>query len=149
MLALVLVDALHLNVEQAGRVHQHAGVAMDVAGQLAFHRQLGASPELQEALVVLMLFEFAQVLHVGDPVLTNMLIQQLGEFRVGQRDPAAGGDTVGDVGEFFWPEGCEFRQQVGFHQIGMQCRHTIHMVSADGGQMGHANGLAAVLVDDR
>ena len=100
VLALVLVDALHLNVEQGGGIHQHAGVAVDVTGQLALHRQLGVTPVLQEAMVVLAFLQLAQVLHVGDPVLTDVLVKQGGELRVGQGHPAAGGDAVGHVGEF-------------------------------------------------
>ena len=59
VLALVFVNALHLHIKEGGRIHQHTGVAVDVAGQLPFHGQLGACPMLKKCLVVLAFFEFA------------------------------------------------------------------------------------------
>ena len=36
-----------------------------------------------------------------------------------------------------------------FDQVGVQGSDAIHMVCADGGQVGHAHGLAAVFINDR
>ena len=103
VLALVFVDALHLHVEQAGGIHEHTCIPVDVGGQLALHRQLGVAPELEEAVVVLPLLQLAQVLHVGDPVWSHVLIQQGRHLGVGQGDPAPRGDAIGDVGELLRP----------------------------------------------
>jgi hypothetical protein len=82
VLALVFVDALHLHIKQAGGIHQHAGVAVDVTRQLALHRQLGGAPVLEEAGIVLALLQPAQLLHIGDPTVADVLIEQGGQLGV-------------------------------------------------------------------
>ena len=76
VLALVLVDALDLHIKERGRIHQHAGVAVDVVAQLALHRQLGGLPALQEAGVVDELLQLAQLVEPVDPALSDRLVQQ-------------------------------------------------------------------------
>jgi hypothetical protein len=149
VLALVFVDPLHLHVEQGARIHQDAGVAVDVMAELPFHRQLGGLPALQEAAVIHKLLEFAQVIELVDPALPDRFIQQRRQLGIGQADPAPGGDAVGDVGELLGPQGREFREQLGFDQFAVQGCHAIDVVGCHGGEVGHAHGLAALLVDDR
>ena len=46
VLALVLVNTLHLHIKQGGGIHRKTIVAMDVVTELTLYRQLGGLPLL-------------------------------------------------------------------------------------------------------
>ena len=143
------MDALHLHVKQAGWIHQHARVAVDVGRQLALHGELGVFPMRQEASVVLAILKLAQDLHIGDPVGAHMLIKQGRESGIGECNPAPRGHAIGHVGEFFGPELSEFRHQLLTHQVGVERCHTIHVMGANGGEVCHPDRLTPLLINDR
>ena len=149
MLALVFVDALHLDVKNRGRIHQHAGVAMDVLGEVAFHRQLGGTPALQEAAVADVLFQLPQLIEITHPAFADGFVQQARELGIGQGHPASWRDAIGDIGELFGPEAGEFREQILLHQSAVQRRHAVDVVGRHRGQVRHAHRLGALVVDDR
>ena len=82
------------------------------------------------------------------PALTNRLIQEAAQLGIAKGHPAAGGDAIGDIGEFLRPQGRKFRHQAAFNQVAMQARHPIHMVGTHRGQVGHAHGLLTILFND-
>ena len=76
-------------------------------------------------------------------------MEQGAEVGIGQGQPAPRGNPIGDIGEFIGPKFGEFREQLGAHQVAMQGGDAVDVVAGDRGQVGHAHGLVALLVDDR
>ena len=148
VLALVFVDPLHLHVEHRGGIHQHTGVAVDVLGEVMLHRQLGGAPALQEAIVIDVALEAAQLVEIAHPALTHRLIQQGRQLRIGQGHPTPGRDAIGDIDELLRPQGREVREQIAAHQFAVQRCHAVDMMGRHRGQIGHAHALVALFVDD-
>ena len=149
MLTLVFVNPLHLHVKQAGGVDQQAIALVDHGGEPALAGQLAGSPALQEGLVVLEGFQPLQRIDLGRPVGTHGLTQQIVERWIGQGQPAPGGDPVGHVGELLGPDRRKLGKQIALDQVAVQGRHAIDVMAAHHGQMGHAHGFGAALIDDR
>ncbi len=149
VLALVLVDALDLDVEHPVRVQLDTGHRVDVLGQARFVGALDVAPLLPEGGIVDELLQPAQPLQIGQPAVTDGAVQQLAQPGVGQRQEPAWRHAVGLVAEPLRPELVEVLEHTGFQQVRVQRGDTVDGVAADRGQVRHPNVLAAVLADQR
>ena len=77
------------------------------------------------------------------------LAQQLGQFRVGQHQPAAEGDAVGLVGDAGRIEMMEIVEHGLLHQLRMHRRDAVDAMRADERQLPHPHPAAGSLVDQR
>ena len=110
-LALVLVDALDLDVEEGIDIEADAAFFFDEIGQALLVGALDFAPFLVESLVVGKGLELAHLRQVGDPVLADALIQGLAEQGVAPAQPATLGDAIGLVVEFLRPQFVEVVEQ--------------------------------------
>ena len=149
MLALVLVDALHLDVEQRTGIDHDAGALADVARQPFLVGTLDAAPLLLEGAVPDPGLEGLEPREIRHPALAHRLIEQLRERRVAEHHEAARRHPIGDVAEALRPELRKVPQHRLLQQPRMQRRHPVHRVTADGGEVRHAYTLLATLVDER
>ena len=149
MLALVLVDPLHLNVEHPVRIQPDAGLGQDVVGQPGLVNALDRPPFLLERRIAGQWFQRAQPLHVGHPTRTDGLIQKGTQSGVRQPDEPARRHAIGLIAEALRPHLIEVFEDRGLHQFGVQGRDPVDGMATDGGQVCHPNTLGAVLADDR
>ena len=152
-LALVGVEALHLNVEDGVGVDDQTGLGLNVGGQTLLVGALGGTYGLQELGVVLELLELFQLKGVLQPAIANGLGHELGIGGVGLGKEATVRDTVGLVVELLGRQGIEVLEHDVLDDVGVDLCHAVDAVAADHGQVGHADlavpqnrGLAQALL---
>ena len=148
-LPLVFVDALDLHVEDAVRIEDDAGLALDVIGQTHLVAALRGGKVVAELLVVGRRAQFLQ----APPVLAEALVDQGRQTGVGLAQPATRRDAVGLVVETLGEELGKIGKDGLHHQVGVQLRHPVHPMAADNRQVRHAHPLAVIgtvtVVDQR
>ena len=145
LLALVLVDALDLDVDDGVRGDRHALFERHKLAHDGFGFCLGGGQALMNALIVGEVGEFAQIAGAA-PVGADHIVEQAGERRVGPMDPAAEGDAVGLVGELLGIDLVE-RMKLGVLQdLGVECGYAVDGEAKVDVHVGHVDGV--VLVDD-
>ena len=149
VLALVLVNALDLNVEHPVRVELDARLRRDQVRQPGLVLPLDRAPALLEGRIVGVSLQTAQLLQVHQPAFADGLVEQGAQTGVGQADEAPRGDAVGLVEEPIRPHLVEVFEDRGLDQLGVHRRDAVDGMAADGGQMGHSDALRAVLADQR
>ena len=147
MLALVFMDPLHLHIEQRGVIHQDSQLLLDVPRQALLGLRFHLLPALPHARIVEVGFQLLQHLQIAAPTLTDRLIQQRREPRIGHGQPAAWGHPVGHVGEAIRPQPGEIRQHVLPEQLTVQFGHPVGVMAAHHRQMGHAHLALGALLD--
>ena len=148
-LALVLVHALDLDVEERIDVDLDIQFALDEFGQADLVLALHGHDALLEPAVVgegLQLFELAQV---GDPAGADLIGDEAGQAGVRLQQPAAGGDAVGLVVELAGPQLVEVLEERGLEQLGMEGGDAVDGVGADDGEVGHADLAGGGFLDER
>mmetsp|Transcript_21532 Transcript_21532/g.83660 ORF Transcript_21532/g.83660 Transcript_21532/m.83660 type:complete len:662 (+) Transcript_21532:1047-3032(+) len=152
-LALVFVDALDLDVEQAVEVHREAQLAADHAGQALLVGTLDGQELLAERRVGGQRLELGQGRQVLAPALADAAVQQRRQRRIGLLQPAPRRHAVGDVVEALRPDAGVVGKDGLHHQFRVQRRHAVDPVRGDQGQRGHAHAAFAMtmaaLVDQR
>ena len=149
VLALVFVDALYLHVKHGIGVDGNARVLADVAGKILLDVVLNLSPIFSESGIVGVAFDLAQLIHVLQPAVANFFGVEGGEAGVGQGNPAAGGDAIGDVADFAGEHLMEVLEDGLFHQFRMQRRHAVDGIAAQAGQVRHPHIAMARFVNQR
>ncbi len=149
VLALVLVDALDLDVEHPGVVQFDAGGGVDELGEATLVGALDLSPPRPERRVLDEVLQPAQLLEVGQPAVADGLVEQCAQARVGQRQEPARRHPVGDVPEAVRPQLVEVLEHTGFQQLRVQGRDPVDGVAADRREVRHPHALAVVLADQR
>ncbi|KAF5032753.1 hypothetical protein DSECCO2_613850 [anaerobic digester metagenome] len=147
-LALVLVDALDVHVEEGRGVQAHAHLAQHVAGQELLVAPPHLLPALPEIGVVGMRGQGFEPVQVHDPPFADDGGDQFGQGRVGLQEPAARRDAVGHVDEAPRVELVEVPEQPVPEDVRVQLRHAVDLVAADDGQVGHAHLLAVPFGDE-
>ena len=147
VLALVFVDPLHLDIEEAGRVDEHTTFLADRGRQPFFGLATHPLPALQEGGVLGQGLQALEGIQIPPPALAQAGVEQVGQGGIGDGEPAAGGDPVGDVGKSLWPKSGEIMEQVLAQQFAVQLGHPIHLVAADNGQVGHAHPPLGTFLD--
>ena len=110
MLALVLVDALDLDVEQRIGIDDDARAFMNPPREPLFVEPLDAAPAFAKRGVAGMRLEGFEAREIGDPALAERLVEQCRERRIAQHEEPARRDAVRDVVEAFRPELREIAQ---------------------------------------
>ena len=145
LLALVLVDALDLNVDDGVGGNGHALLERHKLAHDGLGLDLGGSQALKNVLVVGELGELAQIAGAA-PIGADHVVEQAGERGVGAMDPAAEGDAVGLVGELLGIDLVE-RVKLGILQdLGVQRGDAVDGEAKVDVHVGHVDGV--VLVDD-
>ena len=117
VLALVLVDALDLHIEDGIRVDGHAGALADERGQRALVGALDLAPLGAKVRVLGQRLEPAQLARDLDPAVADGARDELRQARIGQHHPAARRHAVGLVAEFLRPQLVEIAQHVALEQF--------------------------------
>ena len=104
VLALVLVDALDLHVEDRRRIDDDAGAFLDQSRQRGLVGVLDLAPLGAEIRIVGQRLELAQLRQVADPLIADALRDAMREPRIGQHHPAPRRHAIGLVGELLRPQ---------------------------------------------
>ena len=145
LLALVLVDALDLDVDNGVGGDRHALLECHELAHDGLGLDLGGSQAIENVLVVSELGELAQVAG-GAPIGADHVVEQAGERGVGTMDPTAEGDAVGLVGKLFGINLVE-RVKLGVLQnLGVECGDAVDGEAKVDVHVGHVDGV--VFVDD-
>ena len=98
-LPLVLVQTLHLHIENGSGVHIDAVVFFDIFRQPKLVLVLDIHELLLAFLVVRVYFQLLYMGQVGDPFVTDLISHPLSQQGVAVQQEAALGDTVGLIVE--------------------------------------------------
>src|SRR5208337_5039280 len=96
-LPLVLVDALHLGVDEGVRVYRLTGGRLQPVGKLRFRLVLGLPKAFAKCAVVGEGLEFPEFFTIRDPALADGLGDGSGERGVREEKPAARSYAIGLV----------------------------------------------------
>ena len=137
MLALVLVQALDLHVEDGVGVHHVALDLLQVGGQALFVAALDLAHLLQHLGVVPVLHQVRELAGVVDIVGADQVGDQAGQLGVGLVEPPPVGDAVGDVCKLLGLLHVEVVEQAVLQNLAVQGGHAVDAVRADDRQVGH------------
>jgi len=129
VLTFVLVKALDLDIEQARRLGIKSRSLADALRQQAFVMQLDFAPGIAKVRSVGPVFELPQTFQIIHPGISDRVVDQGSQHRVGQNQKPAWGHAVSDVGEAFRLQGVEIFQYLLLQQATVQLRHTIDVVA--------------------
>ena len=148
-LALVLVDALDVHVEQ------RIGIQLDVhplRHQLRQRLLVGAADAgklFMDRRVIGSLREIRQCVRIIQHALADDFGEQPGKPRIGSEQPAAERDAVGLVDDAIGIELVQVVEHCLAHQLGVQRGHAVDLVRAEEGERTHAHAPAGTVVDQR
>ena len=145
LLALVLVDALDLDVDDGVGGNGHALLERHELAHDGLGLGLGGGQALKNIFVVNELGKLTQVAGAA-PIGADHIVEQAGERGVGAMDPTAEGDAVGLVGELLGVDLVE-RMKLGILQdLGVQRGDAVDGEAKVDVHVGHVDGV--VFVDD-
>ena len=136
-LALVLVQALHLDVEHRVRIQHKALMAVDPGGKALLVVALHRGELLHEGRVVRERQQLLQLHEVGAPALADGLVHELGEGRVGQHEPAPRRDAVGDGQELLRHDAVVVREGAALQDVAVQLGDAVDRVGIGDAHVGH------------
>ena len=146
MLALVLVHTLDLAVKDRIRVNDLAGGLLQVVGKVGLVLTLDLGGGSLHGLVVHELLQLLQLGGVGLEAVTDGLLQQMGQARVGAEQPAAVGDAVRDVLECLRLVQEVIMENAVLDDLTVQLGNAVDGVAGVGADVG---GADLVVADDR
>src|SRR5262245_61492645 len=98
MLALVLVQPLHLDIPQRSGIDGHAGPIPDERGQALLVGGLDLAPGLaKQGILSQVLQARERLLQIQRPLLTEARCEKVREEGIADQQEAAWGNTVGDA----------------------------------------------------
>ena len=147
-LALVLVQPFDLDIKHRIGRNVDPGFAGDELGQQLLVLLLGGAESLPKDGVIHERFQLPKLIQIGDPLVADVLGNQMGKSRIGAEEPAPGGDAVGFVVEFLRPQFREIPQHLVLQKLGVEFGDAVHRAGAHDGQVGHANVFLPCLVDN-
>ena len=124
------MDSLDLNIKERIWVHFDAVVLPNVLCQFLLVVLLNLTPCFAKLCILNECFKLLEVLQLLNPVVANLLGDELGELRITLQQPAAWSDPVGFVIEFLGPQLVEIPQDILIEQLRVQCCHTINRMAA-------------------
>ena len=149
MLTLVLVNALHLHVEQAGRIDDDSGARLDFCGQRMLVGELDGRPRLPERGIVGQRLQPPKLVEVRWPGFPDGVEQQAAQPRVDEHQESAWGHAVGHARELVRPQVGEVAEGILLEQFAVQTGDAIDGVAADAREVGHTHVALPCFVDDR
>ena len=139
-LALVLVQALDLHVEDGIRVDHHTLALGDPLGKVALVSGLDFTELLHDALVGGVAAQFLEIVEVGDPgVTTRKASKQRRQARVNHPQPAARRNTVGLVVELLRPQRVPIAEGIALDDLRVQRGHAVDGVRGIAGDPRHVH----------
>lgn len=150
LLALVLVDPLHLDVKQGRGVDGDAPRFLDELRKADLVGVLDLRPLLAESLVFEAKLQLVNLRQVLEEVLAAALGRnKLGQAGVGLVEPSAWGDSVRDIGELVDPkDGDKVLENGRLDEVGVELGDAVDLVRANNSEVRHANHLRLRLLDD-
>ena len=146
-LPLVLVDALHLAVEDRLRIHHLARRALQPVGEACLLLPLGHRHPFPEGRVVGQRAELLELREVGHPPFPDRPADHLGEGRIAEPQPASGGHPVGLVVEALGEQLGQVPDGALPEEFGVDGGDPVRAVGSDDGQVGHADPPDRALLD--
>ena len=146
LLALVLMQALGLDVEHGVGVDGHALGALQPVGQRLLVVSLHLGEALQHVHVVFVGQQLFQLSGILAEAGADELLDQAGQGGVALQQPAAEGDAVCLIVEFLGVQLVETVQLGVLQDLGVQVGHAVGGVGEVDVHVGHVD--AVVLVDD-
>ncbi len=137
VLALVLVQPLHLDVEDAARVHLHLPLLGKVPGEVRLVVRLDLGQAVQHLLVPGVLPQPGKLGEVVEEPVPDQVADHLVETGVGLHQPPAAGDAVGDVFELLRGGQVEGVEHVVPDDLGMEGGNAVDAVAAGDAEVGH------------
>mmetsp|Transcript_15868 Transcript_15868/g.40296 ORF Transcript_15868/g.40296 Transcript_15868/m.40296 type:complete len:476 (+) Transcript_15868:1271-2698(+) len=148
-LALVLVNALHLNVEQSIRGNLHAAQLLNLRSQLRLRQLLHLNPATLELAVVRVTLQTLEQVQARDPrVRTKRLVDEIAQRRVAECKPASRRDAVRLVLKLLRVHLVEILEDGLLNQLRVDLRNAVHRVARDERQVSHADHLLVTLLYD-
>src|SRR5262249_22873292 len=127
-LSLVLVDALDLAVEDGVRIDRQTRCGLEPIRKLHFGLMFGLAIRITEALVVIKRLEPGQLVQIADPSIAYSLGNRARQRRVGDQQPASGGDAVSLIVETVREHFSEIPDRSRAEQFGMNCSNAVGAV---------------------
>ncbi len=138
-LALVLVQALGLGVEDAVGVDLDALVPVERVGHAQLVVVLDLGKTLPEGGVVGEGLQFGDQVHVLAPLVADGLVDQARQVRVALHQPAAMGDAVGDGDELGRVDHVVVVEGLLLEDVGVDGGHAVDGVGGRHAQVGHVH----------
>ncbi len=137
-LALVLVQALDLNIHDAVGIEDEAVVvALDKAGEALLVLLLDGVYLLAHGGVVRVGGELRQLLGLREVVLADELAEQAVQTGVDLREPAAVVDAVGDVGEAVGAQGVDVVEEVVLEDLPVEAGDAVDHIAGGEAEICH------------
>ncbi len=148
-LALVLVDALDLHVEQSGGIDVDPGPVGDDRGE----RLLPAEPRrrvaLHEGRILGEGVEAAEQPGIVEDARADGFDREPGQAGIGVVQPATEGDAVGLVDDLVAVERMQVAEHRRAHQVGMERGDAVHPARAVEGEVPHPHPPPLRFIDER
>ena len=148
MLALVLVEALDLDVKEGGRVHVDPAFALDDAREVDLVRMLHGHEPLLELRISGIRFQPAQLSEITFPTPADLGADECAQARIAGKKPAARSDAVGLVVEFSGIKRVELGEEIPFEQLGVKSRDSVDGMASDNREVCHADHLMVPLLNE-
>ena len=136
-LALVLVDALDLDVEDRVRVEPQSHAVADEMREAVLVLALHLGEGVLEGRVVGVLLEVAERVDVVEEARADGVDEQVGQAGVALLEPAARGDAVGLVVDAVGEHAVEVLEDRHLEQVRVHRRDAVDRVRADEGEVAH------------
>ena len=146
-LALVLVDALDLDVEDGVGVEPEPHAVAHEMREAVLVQPLHAGEGVLEGGVGGVLLQLAQRVDVVEELRADGVGDEPGQAGVALLQPAARGDAVGLVVDPVREHPVQILEQRLLQELGVHRRHAVDRVRADEGEVAHAHPPLAGLVD--
>jgi len=147
MLALVLVDSLHLRIEHGAGIHREAGILQDVLSESYLDVAPHLPPLGAENGILSEALQLPEVIQVADPAVSYLLVIRADAS--GYSPPASVvGDAIGHIDEFVGPQIVEVAQHLVLQQLRVQLGDAIHVLARHTRKVSHANELLPSLIND-
>ena len=147
MLALVLVDPLHLDVEEAVGVAHHPGPGLHHRREVRLVGALDLAPLGAERGVLRQRLQAPQLVEVLRPAVPDRPRDEGGEARVREGEEAPRRHPVRHVHELLRPQLVEVAEHVRLQELRVEGGHPVDAVAPHAREVGHPHGAAAGLVD--
>ena len=149
VLSFVLVEPLNLDIEEGGWVDGDVAVLLDQAGEADLVGVFDSHEFLLKLGIIGKGFEVAKSIKVPFPTVADRAGDQVAEEGITSEKPAPRSDAIGFVIKLSWVEGVKVGEEITFHQLGMNCGHTIDGKAPDYTEICHADILDVAFLDDR
>ena len=150
MLALVLVQPLHLDVEERVRIYEYVGSLLDEARQNSLIIGLNGLPLLLEVGVRDQPLQLRELmLQIRYPPVADMTGDQRTQFRIAQRDPAPRRHSVGHVEEFLRRHPVEVAEHRPLQECGMEDGDPIDRMTPHARKVRHADVFISRIINQR